>query len=244
MDWNCTLTEERLSDFLEGTLLADEQAAFAAHTAGCAHCSEMVASVDALLGQMHAIEPLPMPPQLTARILTATRGESIGARERWRGWAWWPRWAPAVWQPRVAMGIATALATLVIVIHAVSAAPGGSKIAQLNPLHVLRAGNRQVHLAYAHTAKFVNDLRVVYEIEALMAQPQAAAPPVAPPSAEPQQNQTPEQNSHPAGPNPREKTQTMPRRDNLPVIRNAELAMLGNMYTMDDQSSATSRSLP
>jgi hypothetical protein len=243
MGWNCTLTEERLSDFLEGTLLVEEQAAFAAHRAGCAHCREMVAHVDALLGQLHAIEPLPTPPQLAARILTATRGE-FGAKERRRGWAWWPRWAPAVWQPRVAMGIATALATLVIVVHALSAAPGGSKIAQLNPLHVVRAGNRQVHLAYAHTAKFVNDLRVVYEIEALMAQPQAAAPPVTPPNAEPQQNQMPEQDSHPAGANPREKTQAMPRRNNLPVISNAELAMIGNMDTTNDQSSATLRSLP
>lgn len=236
--------EERLSDFLEGTLLADEQAAFSAHRAGCAHCSQMVAQVDGLLGQMHALEPLPMPLQLAARILTATRAEFGGAKQGWRGWAWWPRWAPAVWQPRVAMGIATALATLVIVLHAVSAAPGGSKVAQLNPLNVLRAGNRQVHLAYAHTAKFVNDLRVVYEIEALMAQPQAAAPPVAPPNAEPEQRQTPEQESHPVGPNPREKTQTMPRRNNFPAIRNAELAMVESMDSTDEQPSATLRSLP
>ena len=34
MDWNCTFTEERLSDYLEGKLLPAEAAAFSAHTAG------------------------------------------------------------------------------------------------------------------------------------------------------------------------------------------------------------------
>ena len=33
MNWNCTLTEERLSDFLEGALSPEENAAFSAHRA-------------------------------------------------------------------------------------------------------------------------------------------------------------------------------------------------------------------
>jgi anti-sigma factor RsiW len=36
MDWNCTFTEERLSDYLEGKLLPAEAAAISDHTADCA----------------------------------------------------------------------------------------------------------------------------------------------------------------------------------------------------------------
>ncbi|MDE3109956.1 MAG: hypothetical protein KGL02_08445, partial [Acidobacteriota bacterium] len=46
----------------------------------------------------------------------------------------------------------------------------------LNPANWVREGNRQAHLTYARGEKFVNDLRVVYEIRAMLASPQAAAP--------------------------------------------------------------------
>ena len=74
MDWNCTLTEERLSDFLEGTLLPEEAAAFSAHSAGCANCTKLVAQVSELVSRMQQAPPVEAPPLLAGKILEATLG--------------------------------------------------------------------------------------------------------------------------------------------------------------------------
>ena len=58
------------------------------------------------------------------------------------------------------------------------------KHADLSPATVMRTANRQAHLTFAKSAKFVNDLRVVYEIQTRLqpeTQPQSAP-------AVPQQN--------------------------------------------------------
>jgi hypothetical protein len=72
------------------------------------------------------------------------------------------------------MGIATVAVTIVILAHA--AAPQLSQLtpADLNPVNLVRAGNRQAHLTYARGEKFVNDLRVVYEIRAMLAAPESS----------------------------------------------------------------------
>ena len=49
MNWDCTDTEERLSDFLDETLSEEEAAAFSAHAAGCAKCAQLVAQVGGLV---------------------------------------------------------------------------------------------------------------------------------------------------------------------------------------------------
>jgi anti-sigma factor RsiW len=175
MDWNCTLTEERLTDFLDGALPVEETAAFSAHSAGCARCSGLVARVGGLVSEMRQIAPVEEPPYLTRKILAAT----IGPRKTEKS-AGWFAWLPIIWQPRFAMGIVTVAATAAVIFHAAGAKPNKFSF---SPANVVRAANRQVHLTYAHGAKFVNDLRVVYEIQSrLAAQPQRISQP--PPSSE------------------------------------------------------------
>ena len=174
MNWNCTITEERLTDYLDGVLTREEAAAFSAHTAGCAACSKMVSQVTALVGRLEEIEPLEVPVHLTAKILDATLGPRTPAAPDWRRWF---DWISVVWQPRFGMGAATVAASFAVLFHAF--APAGKKVtlADLNPIVIARTANRQVHLTYAHGVKFVNDLRVVYEIESRLGpQPQQAAP--------------------------------------------------------------------
>jgi hypothetical protein len=187
MDWNCALTEDRLSDFLEGALASEEREACAAHASNCAACSEMLARVSGLIGEMHALEPLPEPNFLARRIVNNT----LRARKRGSDLTSWSGWMALLWQPRFAMGIATVAVTIVILAHA--AAPQLSQLtpADLNPVNLVRAGNRQAHLTYARGEKFVNDLRVVYEIRAMMATPEDS-------QAEPEnQNSQPPDNKQP-----------------------------------------------
>jgi hypothetical protein len=44
------------------------------------------------------------------------------------------------------------------------------KIADLSPVNIVRNTNRQAHLAYARSTKYVSDLRVVYEIQSKLRQ--------------------------------------------------------------------------
>src|SRR5580700_12317150 len=201
MDWNCTFTEERLSDYLEGKLLPVEAAAFSAHTADCSNCTETVALVGGLVNRMRKMPMVEEPPQLIAKILDAT----LGPRTQKESWRQWFGWTSVVWQPRFAMGLAAAVASVVIVSYAAGLTPAKLKKADLSPTNVLRSANRQAHLTYARGAKFVNDLRVVYEIQSKL-QPVPEPMPVSNPAPAPQQ----EHNSIPPNATPQQKSQSSP----------------------------------
>jgi Putative zinc-finger len=201
MDWNCAFTEERLSDYLDGKLSPAEAAAFSAHSAGCASCAQTVALVSGLVNRMHKMEMIEEPPHLVARILDAT----LGPRAQKAGWKGWFDWVPMLWQPRFAMGLATVAALLVVVSYTVGLTPAKLRKADLSPTNVFRSANRQAHLTYARGAKFVNDLRVVYEIQSKL-QPEPEPLPVNNPAPTPNQ----EHNSQPPNTIPQQKSQTAP----------------------------------
>ncbi len=199
-DWNCARTEERLSDYLDEILSPAEAAEFSAHSSGCDACGKLVKQVGGLVHQMRALDALETPPQLIPKILESTLGPR---RTHSAGWQRWFAWIPQLWQPRFAMGVATVAATILIVLYTTGMSPAKLKKADLSPTNVFRTANRQVHLTYARSAKFVNDLRVVYEIQTRL-QPDAEPSPSITPAPAPQQNSTP------PSVNPQEKSQTSP----------------------------------
>jgi anti-sigma factor RsiW len=198
MTWNCTNTEERLSDYIDGLMTPAEAEAFKAHAATCADCANMVAAVSSLVTNMHALELEPAPPMLINRILDAT----IGPRKEkasWKSWFTMPgRWV----QPRFVLGLATVAAAILIVVYTSGFTPSRLRKANLSPVDAFRAANRQAHLTYARSVKYVNDLRVVYEIQTRLQ-----------PSNEPSPETTPipEEQTQPKPSNPQEKSQTGPK---------------------------------
>ena len=195
MDWNCTLTEEALSDFLDGALAAEERAALASHAAQCEKCAQMVEQVGAMVRGLQSLAPVEEPPHLTANILRATLGAPYGQSvfQRWLGWL------GEIGQTRFAMGVATVAASLAIVLHVAGPNLRHVKAADLAPANVVRRADRGVHLSYARAARFVSDLRVVYEIQSRFAsQPQ------------PQRSPAPQQPSTPATGEPPGKSSTEP----------------------------------
>jgi anti-sigma factor RsiW len=170
MDWNCAQTEERLSDFLDGTLEPQEHEAFAEHASKCAICANKLAQVSALVSDLRGLAPVAEPSYLAQRIIRNT----LGARTRGPELSNWSGWFGLIWQPRFAMGLATVAATFVILLHATGAPLSRVATIDLNPVGLVRAGNRQAHLTYARGEKFVSDLRVVYEIRSMLATQQPA----------------------------------------------------------------------
>src|SRR5580658_10621301 len=200
-DWNCARTEERLSDYLEGILSLAEAAEFSAHAGSCDACGKLVKQVRGLVHQMSALDALETPPQLIPKIIESTLGPR---RKQSGGWQRWFARVPQFWQPQFAMGAITVAATILIVLYTTGISPAKLKKADLSPANVFRTANRQVHLTYARSAKFVNDLRVVYEIQTRL-QPDAEPSPSITPAPAPQQNPQP-----PSSVNPQEKSQTSP----------------------------------
>lgn len=156
MNWNCEQTEARLSDYLDGLLGPAEHAAFDLHVNSCERCTPLVAGVSRVLGTLHTLAQVEPRPQLFDSILTATLGPQSWRRAK--------RWLRGLQSPRFVYSAVSVAATFVVILTA-SGFWKKPKLADLAPATIYRNTNRQAHLVYAQSAKFVSDLRVVYEIQ-------------------------------------------------------------------------------
>jgi hypothetical protein len=166
MTWTCDLIEARLSDYLEGLLQGPERAEFEAHANSCADCAPLVASVRSLVGEMHAMEVLETPPRLVYSILNKT----LGPRETVTAWQGFLNVIRGLATPKFAYGAASVMATLIIVLGASGFSLRKPKLADLRPAAIYQSADRQAHLVFARSVKYVSDLRVVYEIQSRLRQ--------------------------------------------------------------------------
>ena len=184
MTWTCVQIEERLSDYVDGLLSASEQREFRAHVDSCRQCAPLLAQVTLVVGRLRTLEMEAAPAALVSKILDQT----LGPRKTRRNWL---GWLPMLWQPRFAMGTVTVLATLLIIFQAAGIRRSDITAASLNPVNIFHAADRHVHLAFARSVKFVNDLRVVYEIQSRLQPAGSPAPNNAEPSPVPSQQKSP-----------------------------------------------------
>jgi len=157
MNWTCELTEARLSDYLDGLFQPAEQSAFNLHVNTCERCAPLVAGVAHALGGLYALEQVEAPAQLENAILTATLGAPS-----WRNLR---RWLKSLRSPRFVYSMASVAATIVVILTASGFSFRKPKLADLHPATIYSKADRQAHRVYAQSAKFVSDLRVVYEIQ-------------------------------------------------------------------------------
>ena len=166
MTWTCDQIEARLSDYIDGVLESAERTEFAAHAESCAHCTPLLASVRSLVGEMHAIEELEVPPRLVYAILDQT----LGPREKVTSWQVFLSLIRGMATPKFAYGAASIFATLVILVSSLGFSTRNPKMADLRPSAIYRNANRKVHRIAASSIKYVSDLRVVYEIQSRLRQ--------------------------------------------------------------------------
>ena len=161
MSWTCEQTEARLSDYLDGVLTPAEMTEFSAHMPTCTRCAPLVASVSGLLTELHGTGQLEAPPRLVYLILDKT----LGPRESLTGWRAILGWVRGVASVRFAYGALSVAATLIMFVTVAGFNWRHPKLADLRPAMIYRNVDSRVHLAYGRSAKFVNDLRVVNEIQ-------------------------------------------------------------------------------
>ena len=157
MTWTCEQTEARLSDYLDGVLETAERSAFNQHVNICGRCAPLVAAVAHTLGGLYALEQVEPPPQLETAILTATLG-SRTTRSLWG-------WLRALQSPRFIYSTVSVAATVLVLLTASGFSWRKPKLADLAPANIYYNADSTAHRVYAHSVKFVSDLRVVYEIQ-------------------------------------------------------------------------------
>ncbi|HKV23068.1 MAG TPA: zf-HC2 domain-containing protein [Candidatus Acidoferrum sp.] len=161
MTWTCEQIEARLSDYLEDSLTAEERHAFDVHANTCENCTRIFSSVSRLVGNLHSMEQM----EPSAQLVNAILDKTIGPREVKRGWRGVFGWLGNLGTPRFAYSAVSIAATFVILLAASGVNLRKPKLADLSPANMYRSVDRQAHLVYARSTKFVSDLRVVYEIQ-------------------------------------------------------------------------------
>jgi putative zinc finger protein len=166
MTWTCEQTELLLTDYLDGLLQPEQQRAFDLHVNSCERCTPLVSSVTHAVANLRALPELETPPRLIYNILDAT----LGPREAVTGWAAVRAWVRGLASPRFAYGSISVAATLVVLITASGFNWKKPKLADLSPVNIARNTYGQAQRARGRAAKYVSDLRVVYEIQSRLRQ--------------------------------------------------------------------------
>jgi anti-sigma factor RsiW len=166
MIWTCEQIEARLSDYLDDAMSRNDRVSFDAHVAGCERCARLVAHLSKLLTSMHVMEQIEPPPRLIYSILDKT----LGKREPVTGWRAIFGWFEGVSTTRLAYGALSVAGTFAILLSTLGFSFSKPKLADLRPATIIRKADSQAHLMYAKGTKFVNDLRVVSEIQSRLRQ--------------------------------------------------------------------------
>jgi hypothetical protein len=172
----CEEWELLLTDALDGRLPPKEAAAFAAHSAGCPACADLLAHVRQgreWLGYLHS-EP-EIPADLVARILDKTVGASsipvpvvAGAGQGTGAVAAAMPWRRNFHEMRLLMTVAMAFFSIALTLNLVGVKLTNLRVADLRPSTLGGALSRQFYGAQGTVVRFYDNLRFVYQLESRM----------------------------------------------------------------------------
>ncbi len=163
----CTELEILITDYLDGTLAADERLRLQEHLAECESCRSFAQDVRGavqILGQARVVEP---PPDLITRIayqapLGRVRdpGEQQGSINRWLS-----KWLQPVLQPRLVMSMAMTILSFAMLERCTGVKVQHLQVADMNPVRIWGAAEDKVLRTRDRALKYYENLRWVYEIE-------------------------------------------------------------------------------
>lgn len=172
----CDEWEQLLTDALDGHLAPAQAAAFAAHSAECPSCADLLAHVRQgreWLGYLHA-EP-EVPGDLVSRILDQTVGAGAvpvpvlaGAGPGTGVAAAAIPWRRNFHEMRLLMTVAMAFFSIALTLNLAGIKLSNLHMADLRPSSIGGALSRQFYGAQGSVVKFYNNLRFVYQLESRM----------------------------------------------------------------------------
>lgn len=175
---SCTEFEALLTDALDGTLTPEAASRFEQHRAGCQLCEPLFAETKAGLSWLRSLEEAEPPLNLVRNILaqTSERAEArvtseVAVKAGWRervnralGAALGPVWT-TVRQPRFGMSFGMALFSVTLLLNIAGIRITELAKADLRPSAVVKNTQATYYETSNRVIKYVEDLRVVYELE-------------------------------------------------------------------------------
>jgi hypothetical protein len=167
---NCGDVEILLAEYVDGTLRREVKSAVKKHLDSCVACRDLAhdaAGAVALIGRAARVEA---PPELVTRLLfEVTHGSSRAvikpplARRLFGPLL--GSWLGPVFQPRFAMGMATTLLSLAMLVHARQ-----MRTSDLNPVKMWAGAENQISRGWERGVKYYENLRLVFEIQSRLKQ--------------------------------------------------------------------------
>jgi hypothetical protein len=172
----CEEWELLLADALDGHLAPGQAEAFAAHSAECPSCADLLAHARQgreWLGYLHT-EP-DVPADLVSRILDKTVGAGAvpvpvlaGAGQGTGAVAAAVPWRRNFHEMRLLMTVAMAFFSIALTLNLAGIKLSNMHMADLRPSNIGSALSRQFYGAQGTVVKFYNNLRFVYQLESRM----------------------------------------------------------------------------
>lgn len=233
MNWTCEQTETRISDYLDGLLSPAERQAFDVHSRACPHCLSLFTSLSSLVTHLHSMDELETPPRLVYNILDGT----LGPRDSVTGWRGFLESLRALAAPRFVYGAASLMATILIIATAAGFSWRKPRLADLKPATIFRNADRQAHLVYARSSKYVSDMRVVYEIQSRLRQDEQipASPEETLPSTGPEKSPGRTDGSQPSQPKQQNRATGLERNLQLLAVSMAAHSNLMDVENLRDR---------
>lgn len=163
IEYNCQQIDELLCDYVDGTLSAEQRAAFELHTTQCAACRELVADVAGAVTFMERTAIVEPPKELVKRILYHTPKQAP-MLEAMAKQDWLKRWIAPLIQPRFAMGMAMTILSFSMLSKFVTPARQ-LKPSDLDQVKVWRTIDDSAHRTWDRMVKYYYNLKLVYEVQ-------------------------------------------------------------------------------
>ncbi len=177
----CEEWEALLADALDGTLAADDTAAFAAHKDACLACAQLLEEAQRGSEWLGYLKTEPeIPEDLLTKILARTSGTSglaaagvplgagtapaIAQEQAWMGRSFAMLHRHAV-ESRLLMTAAMAFFSIAFTLNLVGIRLDQMRLSDLKPGTLATQVSRQYYTASAHVVRYYENLRFVYEVE-------------------------------------------------------------------------------
>jgi hypothetical protein len=159
----CAEAELLICDY--ATLSSAERFELERHLGECPECAELARDSAAAVEFMERAADVEPPPELITKILfDAPWRKTVGKRT---GWLAAPRqWAASILQPRLVMGALMTLLSFSMLSRYVPMRQ--IRASDLKPAAVWATIDDGAHRAWARTVKYYENLKVVYQVQALL----------------------------------------------------------------------------